>query len=165
MLPTDPYDPSMPDVPGPADPNAYETRGWGQSAPFPYATDQGGGAAMPQPGAPPPQQAPTFLMDSQAPPPGPRPADSLMAAALQRQAGPMWAPPQGGPEEMFGQMQDLQQRQKPGMPRPNPLRAAALIELGKLMQENGRTMKQHHALLEAFHALNGPSGPGGGGAE
>ena len=135
MLPTDPYDPTVPEV-GP----------------------QGMQGPGPQGGPGPQDMPPTFLMDSQPVPEGPHPAQSLMEAAMQRQQGPMWGPPQGGMEDMFGAQEELQQRQRPRrMPRPDPLRAAALIELGKLMAENGRTMKQHHALLEAYHALKGPN--------
>jgi hypothetical protein len=79
-----------------------------------------------------------------------------MAAALQRQAGPDFLPPPASVGTALGYQEELGRRNARG-PRPDPLRAAALIELGKLMSENGRTMKQHHALLEAFHALQGPS--------
>ena len=155
MLPTDPYDPNMQPL-GPADPNDYETRGWGQSAPFPYAPEQGAGVAMPQPGRP-PQADLARLVQSDVPggPQGPSPADSLMAAALQRQAGPDYMPPPASVGTAMHYQRELGQRNRG--PRPDPLRAAALIELGKLMAENGRTMKQHHALLEAFHALRSPS--------
>ena len=156
MLPTDPFDPEM--NAGAADPNAYETRGWGQSAPFPYAPEQGAGAAMPQPGRPPADAVARLIqsVDPMGGAGGPSPADSLMAAAIQRQAGPDYMPPPASVGTAMGYQEELSRRRGRG-PRPDPLRAAALIELGKLMAENGRTMKQHHALLEAFHALNGPS--------
>jgi hypothetical protein len=125
--------------------------GWGEAAPFPYAPEQGAGAAMPQPGAPPlaPPQA-----GAQEPP----------FAGLEDAAVRQYFQENQGPNLLGARLQDLMQRQ--GSPRrggggpPTPrsaAHAAAMVELGKFLMQQAKMHQQRFSLMDAWHAMNGPN--------